>query len=97
GSTFKIVTMLTALRAGIARPGTTLQPCNGGYQFGGRWFGCWKKEGHGTLDFVGAIQHSCDVYFYQIGPKLGLAKLEEGARAFGLGDRTGVDLPQEKK
>jgi penicillin-binding protein 2 len=97
GSTFKIVTMLSALRAGIARPGTTLQPCYGGYQFGGRWFGCWKKEGHGTLDFVGAIQHSCDVYFYQIGPKLGLAKLEEGARAFGLGERTGVDLPQEKK
>jgi penicillin-binding protein 2 len=97
GSTFKIVSMFSALRAGVARPTTTLQPCYGSYMFGSRSFACWKKEGHGTLDFVGAIQHSCDVYFYQIGPKLGLAKLEDGAHAFGLGERTGVDLPQEKK
>ncbi len=89
--------MLASLRNGVAEPATRLAPCHGGYQFGARWFGCWKREGHGSLDFVGALEHSCDVYFYQIGPKLGLERLEETARAFGLGERTGVDLPQEKQ
>ncbi len=95
GSTFKIATMIAALRSGVARPETQLQPCHGGYLFGGRSFGCWKPEGHGTLDFVGALQHSCDVYFYQIGLKLGLPRLEETAKGLGLGLRTGVGLPQE--
>ncbi len=95
GSTFKIVTMMAALRSGVARPGTQVRPCAGSYAFGGRSFGCWKPSGHGTLDFVGAIQHSCDVYFYQMGLRLGLPRLEATARALGLGSRTGVDLPQE--
>jgi penicillin-binding protein 2 len=95
GSTFKIVTMLSALNAKVAHPGTRLAPCPGRYFFGGRWFGCWKKTGHGSLDFIEALEHSCDVYFYQIGPKLGLPALEKTARQFGLGSRTGVDLPQE--
>jgi len=96
GSTFKIVTMITALRNGLVRPGTHMpQPCHGSYQFGGRSFGCWKPEGHGTLDLVGALQHSCDVYFYQLGLRVGLPRLEATARAFGLGERTGVGLPQE--
>jgi penicillin-binding protein 2 len=97
GSTFKVVSMLAALREGIAKPTTRLAPCSGRYFFGGRSFGCWKKEGHGSLDFVGAIQHSCDVYFYQIGPRLGLQPLEQTAREFGLGDKVQIDLPQEKK
>jgi penicillin-binding protein 2 len=97
GSTFKIVTMMAALRSGIARPSSRFQPCNGSYQFGGRSFGCWKRTGHGSLDFPEAIQHSCDVYFYQVGIKLGLPDLESAAEAFGLGDRTGIDLPQERK
>jgi penicillin-binding protein 2 len=95
GSTFKIVTMISALKNGVATPHTLLQPCNGSYQFGGRHFGCWKRAGHGTLDFVGALQHSCDVYFYQIGVRLGLPRLEATAKALGLGARTGIDLPQE--
>lgn len=97
GSTFKIVSMLASLRNGVAEPATRLAPCHGGYQFGSRWFGCWKREGHGSLDFVGALEHSCDVYFYQVGQKLGLERLEETARAFGMGEVTGVDLPQEKQ
>jgi penicillin-binding protein 2 len=95
GSTYKIVTMLSALSAGLAEPETRLQPCPGHYMFGGRSFGCWKREGHGSLDFIGALQHSCDVYFYQIGPRLGLERLEATSRAFGLGKTTGIDLPQE--
>ena len=97
GSTFKIVTMLAALRNGAATASTRLAPCTGHYQFGGRSFACWKPSGHGSLDFVEALQHSCDVYFYQIGPRVGLPHLEETARALGLGDRTGVDLPGEHR
>ena len=97
GSTFKIVSMTAALKSGIASPTTRLHPCGGAYQFGGRSFGCWKRTGHGSLDFVEALQHSCDVYFYQIGSMLGLPRLEATARDYGLGQRTGVDLPQERK
>jgi len=97
GSTFKIVTMLAALSSGVATPDSKFAPCGGRYYYGGRSFGCWKPTGHGSLDFVGALQHSCDVYFYQVGLKLGLPKLEATAHALGLGERTGIDLPQEKK
>jgi penicillin-binding protein 2 len=97
GSTFKVVVMLAALRAGIANPHTWLQPCTGSYYYGGRVFNCWKWEGHGALDFIGALQNSCDVYFYQIGPLLQLPRLAAAAREFGLGNRTGVDLPQERR
>jgi penicillin-binding protein 2 len=58
---------------------------------------CWDHEGHGSLDFIGALQHSCDVYFYQIGPKLGLDRLQAAAHQLGLGEKTGIDLPQEKR
>jgi penicillin-binding protein 2 len=97
GSTFKIVTMAAALKSGVARAETRYAPCNGSYQFGGRTFGCWRHAGHGSLDMIGAIQNSCDVYFYQMGVKVGLPRIEAAARAFGLGDRTGVDMPQESK
>ena len=97
GSTFKVVVMLAALRAGVAGPHTWLQPCTGSYYYGGRVFNCWKWEGHGALDFIGALENSCDAYFYQIGPMLTLPRLAAAAREFGLGARTGVDLPQERR
>ncbi len=97
GSTFKIVTMTAALRSGVATRATRLAPCSGHYVFGGRAFGCWNPRGHGSLDFVGALQHSCDVYFYQIGIRLGLDALSRTAKDLGLGDRTGIDLPQERR
>ncbi len=97
GSTFKIVTMLAALEAGVVTPETHLAPCLGSYFFGGRSFACWQKRGHGSLDLLAALQFSCDVYFYQLGPRIGLPRLEAAARALGLGDRTGVDLPQERR
>ena len=67
GSTFKIVTMSAALSRGVARPDTRLAPCAGGLNYGGRRFGCWEHRGHGSLDLIEALQHSCDVYFYQLG------------------------------
>jgi len=97
GSTFKVVVMLAALRSGVAGPHTWLQPCTGSYYYGGRVFNCWKWEGHGALDFIGALENSCDAYFYQIGPMLTLPRLAAAAREFGLGARTGVDLPQERR
>jgi penicillin-binding protein 2 len=97
GSTFKVIVMLAALRAGVAGPHTWLQPCTGSYYYGGRVFNCWKWEGHGALDFIGALENSCDAYFYQIGPQLTLPRLAAAAREFGLGSRTGVDLPQERR
>jgi penicillin-binding protein 2 len=97
GSTFKIVSMLAALRFGVATANTTLQPCTGRYVFGDRSFACWKPAGHGVLNFIEALQNSCDVYFYQIGPRIGLPHLVETARLLGLGERTGIDLPQERR
>jgi penicillin-binding protein 2 len=98
GSTFKIVTMLAGLDAGVVRPDSRMaEPCGGVYYFGGRSFACWNKRGHGSLDLLSALQYSCDVYFYQLGPRVGLPRLEAAAHALGLGDRTGIDLPQERR
>ncbi|MGH7741797.1 MAG: penicillin-binding transpeptidase domain-containing protein, partial [Candidatus Eiseniibacteriota bacterium] len=89
--------MLAALQYKVARPTTTLEPCTGHYEFGDRVFGCWKPAGHGVLNLVQALEYSCDVYFYQLGPRIGLDHLVETARAFGIGERTGIDLPQERR
>jgi len=98
GSTFKIVSMMAGLKSGLVRHDTHMaQACYGKYAFGGRNFACWDHHGHGSLDVVGAIQHSCDVYFYQLGLQLGLDRIEQAAHAFGLGNKTGIDLPQERR
>jgi len=96
GSTFKIVCMLAGLRSGLVRPDSH-QPvaCNGGFTFGGRRFGCWDHRGHGSIDLITALEFSCDVYFFQLGLELGLDRIEQTARALGLGERTGIDLPAE--
>jgi penicillin-binding protein 2 len=98
GSTFKVVCMLAALRFGVSRP-ESHEPvaCNGGYTFGGRRFACWDKHGHGSIDLMSALQFSCDVYFYQLGLALGLDRLQSTARALGLGEKTGIDLPAETR
>lgn len=97
-STFKIVTMLAGLENGLAQPYShEVTGCSGGYFFGGRRFGCWKKEGHGNLDMTAALEHSCDVFFYQLSLRMGLDPLQHTARALGLGERTGIDLPNETR
>lgn len=98
GSTFKVVTMLAGLEQGLVHEGShEVQGCSGGYFFGGRRFGCWKHEGHGNLDLVSALQQSCDVFFYQLGLRMGLEPLQKVARACGLGEKTGIDLPGEAR
>ena len=68
----------------------------GRYPVGNRIFRCWKEEGHGHLNIEEAIVHSCDVFFYQLGLKIGVDKIIQFARYFGLGEPTGIDLPSEK-
>jgi len=95
-SPFKLAIAAMALRRGLVSFSSHMeQPCRGGFRFGNRVFHCWKPEGHGSLDLIGAIAKSCDVYFYQLGLRLGLnAILEDGAR-FGLSELTSLDLGHE--
>lgn len=95
GSIFKIVTAAAALENGVVRPNDLLAPCLGEYRFGNRNFGCWKATGHGALPLLGAIEQSCDVYFYQIGERLSADRFHEAGELFGLGRETGIDLPSE--
>jgi penicillin-binding protein 2 len=94
GSTFKMAVALAALEEGIIDPHFTVF-CRGGHTFYGRFFKCWKKEGHGTVDMRQAIEKSCDVWFYTVGNMLGVDKIHKWATLLGLGVKTGIDLPNE--
>lgn len=94
GSTFKILMAAAALEKGIVTPATRFF-CPGGFPFGGRVFRCWKKGGHGSVDLRQAIAQSCDVYFYQVGQRLGINAIAEYARRFGLGAPLGIPLAHE--
>ena len=97
-STFKLATAIVALQGGIVGLGDRMpEPCTGKYQFGNRPFRCWEKKGHGSLTLAQAIEKSCDVFFYQLGLRLGLDKLLEGGQKMSFGERTGIDLPQENR
>jgi penicillin-binding protein 2 len=96
GSTFKILTALKALETGVINENTTFT-CRGGFPFGNRVFGCWEKKGHGSVAIHRAIAESCDVFFYNVGLKLGINRIREIAEAVGLGKPTGIDLPAEQK
>jgi len=96
GSTWKLALAAMALRRGVV----TLQSrmpisCRGGLQYGNRFFRCWSAKGHGDLALADAIAQSCDVYFYQLGLKVGLTSLLEDAIGLGFHSRTGIDLPGE--
>lgn len=96
GSPFKLAMSIMGLKKGVVSINSHMPiPCRGGLQFGNRFFRCWRREGHGSLDLLGAIAQSCDVYFYQLGLKLQLPTiLEEGVR-LGFNGRTGVDIAPE--
>jgi penicillin-binding protein 2 len=93
GSTFKIIMSVAGWQEGVAQD-LNVQ-CNGGAEFYGRRFGCWVKGGHGPVDLTKAIYQSCDVFFYNLANKLGINRIAQYATSFGLGQRTGIDLPQE--
>ncbi|HTK94813.1 MAG TPA: penicillin-binding protein 2 [Terriglobales bacterium] len=96
GSVFKIIMSVAGLQEGVAQ--TLHVYCPGGATFYGRFFKCWigaKGGGHGAVDINKAIPQSCDVFFYTLAERLGIGKIAQWATALGLGQRTGVDLPQE--
>lgn len=95
GSTFKIVTAAAALEEGAVTPFTSIF-CGGGYHFANRTYRCWKKGGHGTVDLHRALVESCDVYFYQVGQRLGVDTIADYAKRLGMGAVTGIALDHEK-
>jgi penicillin-binding protein 2 len=94
GSTFKIATSIAAQRVGVSPDFNVF--CPGFYQLGNMRFHCWRKQGHGHLDMPGALQNSCDVYFYELSRTIGIDAIAAGARELGLGDVSGLDLPGER-
>ncbi|MDQ3812180.1 MAG: penicillin-binding protein 2, partial [Chloroflexota bacterium] len=95
-STFKLATSAIALQEGVVGLDDRMPvPCTGGYLFGSRYFRCWEKRGHGDISLARAIEVSCDVYFYQLGLKLGLSRLIAGGVSLAFRERTGIDLPDE--
>lgn len=95
GSVFKIVVSSALLETDILPPNFTVN-CNGGLLFGNRIFRDWKRTGHGPVSLYQAFVQSCDVFFYQVGDKLGVDTLAEFSRRFGLGNQTGIPLASEK-
>ncbi|MBW2099713.1 MAG: penicillin-binding protein 2 [Deltaproteobacteria bacterium] len=95
-STYKIVTAIAGLEEGIIDENTTFD-CLGYHKYGDRVFRCWKRTGHGKVNVVRALAESCDVFFYQVGQKLGVDRLAWYAKACGLGSRTGIDLDHEAR
>lgn len=96
GSLFKIITAIAGLEEGVITVDETLG-CRGSLQIGNREFKCWKERGHGRLDIVQAIAQSCDVFFYQLGLRVGGDKLAKYARMLGLAKEIGISLPSEAK
>jgi penicillin-binding protein 2 len=95
GSVFKIITAIAGLESKIITPNTQFT-CNGVYPYGNRDFRCFKREGHGTIDLHQAIVQSCDIYFYQLGLKVGADRIAKYANDLGLGKKTGIPLPHER-
>ena len=95
GSTFKIPMAVAALETKTMSPSSTVL-CNGEYQFGNRVFRDWKAAGHGAVNLHTALVHSCDVYFYTVGQRMGIDVMAEFGKEFGLGSSTGIELPSER-
>ncbi|HEU5450981.1 MAG TPA: penicillin-binding protein 2, partial [Terriglobales bacterium] len=96
GSTFKIIMAAAGLQEGIAQDMHV--NCSGGASFYGRYFKCWvvaDHRVHGMVDITKAIYQSCDVFFYTLAEKLGIDRIAQYADEFGLGHKTGIDLPNE--
>lgn len=95
GSTFKMVTALAALEAGVVTESTHAF-CPGHYDYGNGRFHCWKKGGHGTVNVVSALQESCDTYFYKLSTDLGIKKIAAMAHRLGLGEAYELELNEQR-
>jgi penicillin-binding protein 2 len=95
GSPFKIITSAAALESGKINPNMTFF-CPGYYDAGPRVFKCWEKKGHGKMNFMEGMTHSCDVYFYNVASRISPYLIEEYQRKFNLGVLTGIAISGEK-
>ena len=95
GSVFKIVVAAAGLQEGTLVP-TDSTNCSGQFRLGEWTFKDWKEGGHGHVDLLGAMRHSCNIFFYEKGLKIGGSAIAKYATAFGLGAATRIDLPGEK-
>jgi len=95
GSTIKTIVALSALENKIVRPLKSVT-CTGKIEMFGEKFHCWKKKGHGVVNMRSAIKRSCDVYFYEIARRLGVDRISETAKKFGLGKKVLRDFVEEK-
>ena len=96
GSTFKVIMSVAGWQEGIAQ--TMHVHCNGSADFYGRNYKCWVyflHQAHGEVDLDKAISQSCDVFFYTLADRLGIDRIAKYATALGLGEKTGIDLPNE--
>lgn len=96
GSTIKPLIAIAALASGAMSPSDGVY-CNGKARLGNHLFHCWKKEGHGAMSMREAIKHSCDVYFYEAGRRMGIVPMQEMGNKFGLGVKLDIGLPDEKQ
>ena len=95
GSVFKPIVALAGLESGVIKPETRFF-CAGKMFLGNHPFHCWKHVGHGYLNVVEALMHSCDIFFYETALRVGIDKIAEVARRFGLGKAVGIGLENEK-
>jgi penicillin-binding protein 2 len=95
GSLYKPVTSLAGLSLAVVDTGSVLEPCLGGWEFGDRYFKCWKQGGHGVVNHTDAMVHSCDTFYYQLGLSMNIDQLAAAARALGLGSRCSKIFPEE--
>ena len=91
GSTFKMVTAMAALEAGLIGPDDTAY-CPGHLEVAGRRLHCWKRAGHGFVDLQNSLKQSCDVYYYDLAVKVGIEKISDMAKRFGIGVRHDVPM-----
>jgi penicillin-binding protein 2 len=98
GSTFKLATTVLGLETKAVTMSDHMPiPCTGGMQYGSRYFRCWDKRGHGSLSLQMAIAKSCDVFFYQLGLKLGIERMLAGGVSLHMNEKAGIDLPEERR
>ncbi|HEU4988559.1 MAG: penicillin-binding protein 2 [Gemmatimonadota bacterium] len=96
GSTWKLATSVIGLEDSLVSMDAHMpQPCTGRYLYGNRYWRCHDLNGHGNLNLAEAIEKSCDIYFYQLGLKIGLSRLIAGGLKLGFFDPSGIDLPED--
>jgi penicillin-binding protein 2 len=96
GSTFKMIVALAGLKHKVINYSKT-QFCDGKIEFGDRLYHCWNKKGHGSMNIENAIKESCDVFFYELSKKIGIEKIAQMAKEFGLGEKYQIGFENEKQ